>query len=305
MQLPPELRSRIADACDQVARRDLASAAKGLSDAYRDRERPSQRRLTKVDTLAYAATRMPATYAVLRRVFSEIAGPVASLFDIGAGTGAGAWAIRESLGTDVRITCEERDPAMLELGRTLTPFAQWTSEAVQEADVVVLSYVLGELTSAADVAALVGRAWQSARRYLVVVEPGTPRGFARIAALRGHEGTIVAPCPHKLACPMEAAKDWCHFAARVERTALHRQLKGGELSHEDEKFSYLILARGEAEAARSPRIVRHPQIEAGHIQLQLCQPDGRLATYDARKRSNPVAFKQARKAEWGDTYETP
>jgi ribosomal protein RSM22 (predicted rRNA methylase) len=37
--------------------------------------------------------------------------------------------------------------------------------------------------------------------------------------------------------------------------------------------------------------------------LQLCQPDGSVGTYDARKRINPVAFKAARKAEWGDTYD--
>lgn len=253
-----------------------------------------------MDALAYAATRMPATYAVLRKVLAEIGQPVATAFDIGAGTGAGAWALRDTFGYDIRVTCEERDPAMLELGRKLTPFAQWTSQAVEQADVVLLSYVLGEVP---DAEALVSRAWECARRFLVIVEPGTPRGFARIAALRSREGAIVAPCPHKLMCPMQAANDWCHFAARVERTALHRQLKGGELSHEDEKFSYVILSR-EGPAATAPaRIVRHPRIEAGHIQLQLCRPDGTVGSYDARKRVDPIAFKQARKAEWGDIYD--
>lgn len=302
MQLPAELRTAIGNACDGVPRRELATAARALSDAYRDRERPSQRRLSQVDALAYAATRMPATYAVLRKVFAEIAQPVTSVFDIGSGTGAGAWAAREAFGVDVRVTCEERDGAMLDLGRKLAPFAQWTTQAAEQADIVLLSYVLGELTSPSDIDPLVARAWQSARKYLVIVEPGTPRGFARIAALRTHEGGIVAPCPHKLACPMQAAGDWCHFAARVERTALHRQLKGGELSHEDEKFSYVVLSRAEAAGSGLPRIVRHPRIEAGHIQLQLCLPDGTAGPYDARKRINPVAFKRARKAEWGDTY---
>lgn len=303
MQLPAGLRSAIGEACDGVPRRELASAAKALSDAYRDRERPAQRRLSKVDALAYAATRMPATYAVLRKVLSEVPQPVASAFDIGAGTGAGAWALRDAFGLDLRVTCEERDPAMLELGSSLAPFGRWTSQAVEQADVVLLSYVLGEVGADAD--ALLARAWESAAKFLIVVEPGTPRGFARIAALRSHEGGIVAPCPHKLACPMRAAKDWCHFAARVERPALHRQLKGGELSHEDEKFSYVVLSRDPGLQGGEPRIVRHPRVEPGHIQLQLCMPDGKLAQFDARKRLDAVAFKRARKAEWGDTYATP
>jgi ribosomal protein RSM22 (predicted rRNA methylase) len=104
---------------------------------------------------------------------------------------------------------------------------------------------------------------------------------------------------------MAAAGDWCHFSQRMERTSLHRQLKGGELGHEDEKFSYLIAAKADAvsaDAAPIPaRIVRHPGKHSGHVQLSLCTPQGGIETRTVTRSSKSI-YKLARKAEWGDTW---
>jgi ribosomal protein RSM22 (predicted rRNA methylase) len=100
---------------------------------------------------------------------------------------------------------------------------------------------------------------------------------------------------------MHAAGDWCHFSARVERTQLHRQLKGGELSHEDEKFSYLILAKQSASSEGFGRIVRHPHIEPGFIKLSLCTSQGKVANFGVSKRDKE-AFRRARKSDWGDRW---
>ena len=97
----------------------------------------------------------------------------------------------------------------------------------QPADLVVAAYVLGELPPAAR-ARFIERLVTMAT-VAVVVEPGTPEGFARVLAARevalAAGGRTVAPCPHDEACPL-ARPDWCHFAARVNRTKLHRQIKG-------------------------------------------------------------------------------
>jgi ribosomal protein RSM22 (predicted rRNA methylase) len=300
VQLPADLRLSILEACESVPRRELTTAAQALSDSYRKVEKPAARRLTNVDALAYAATRMPATYAALRRVFSELEGElIESIRDIGAGTGAGAWAARDAFGP-CEVICEEKDASMLALGRKLTPFAKWEPAPETTPDVILLSYVLGEVE---DSLAFAQRAYEHAGRFLIIVEPGTTKAFKRVNQLRSL-GTIVAPCPHALPCPMHAAGDWCHFSARVERTQLHRQLKGGELSHEDEKFSYLILSKQPAEPRAQARIVRHPHNEAGFIKLALCNSQGKVATLGVGKRDKD-AFRRARKSAWGDRWEQP
>ena len=100
---------------------------------------------------------------------------------------------------------------------------------------------------------------------------------------------------------MSAAGDWCHFSQRVERTSQHRQLKGGSLGYEDEKFSYLVVARQNV-AAWGARIVRHPGKHSGHVQLALCTPEGRLEARTVT-RSSKQAYKLARKTEWGDAWD--
>ena len=104
---------------------------------------------------------------------------------------------------------------------------------------------------------------------------------------------------------MAAVGDWCHFSQRVERTSQHRQLKGGTLGYEDEKFSYLIAAKpiaGKTDvASAAARIVRHPGKHSGHVKLSLCTPQGQIENRTVA-RSNKAAYKSARKAEWGDTW---
>ena len=99
-------------------------------------------------------------------------------------------------------------------------------------------------------------------------------------------GRIAAPCPGNMVCPIEDP-DWCHFAARVERTSLHRRLKEAELGYEDEKFSYVVLAKTEAEPARA-RIVSRPEQKPGLIVLETCTAEGlRTSGDEARPGSLP------------------
>jgi ribosomal protein RSM22 (predicted rRNA methylase) len=175
--------------------------------------------------------------------------------------------------------------------------------ACESHDLVVISYTLGELPQAAAEAVL-NKAWKCAGKFLVLIEPGTRRGFAAIDAARSsliaNQAAILAPCPHHFACPMAAARDWCHFSQRVERTWQHRQLKGGALGYEDEKFSYLVAAKNHSPSSEA-RIVRHPGKHSGHVQLVLCTPEGKIENRTIT-RSSKEAYKRARKAEWGESW---
>ena len=61
---------------------------------------------------------------------------------------------------------------------------------------------------------------------------------------------------------------------RVPRTRRHRQLKGGTLGYEDEKFAYLVVSRDADEERAEARVLRHPRVEKGRIALSLCTPEG-------------------------------
>jgi ribosomal protein RSM22 (predicted rRNA methylase) len=164
-------------------------------------------------------------------------------------------------------------------------------------DLVIVSYALGEIGPG-----VIARAWKATRQVLVVIEPGTPFHFRGVLAAREYliaEGAfIAAPCPHASACPMSGT-DWCHMPARVERTSLHRRLKGAELPYEDEKFSYVIATRTPVDRAAA-RIVRRPEIQKGFVALTLCTPEG--LRRQGVPRSQRDDFKRARKVGWGAAW---
>ena len=109
---------------------------------------------------------------------------------------------------------------------------------------------------------------------------------------------MVAPCPHDQACPMLATGDWCHFAARLERTAAHRRLKSGLLGYEDEKFSYLAVSRNSGRLPAA-RVLAPPRAGSGKVELKLCESDGgaKIRLFTRRGGSD---FKRARRLIWGD-----
>src|SRR5258708_36899331 len=129
------------------------------------------------------------------------------------------------------------------------------------------------------------------RDSLLIVEPGTPAGYARIIALRGQliaaGAHVAAPCPHDGKCPLEAP-DWCHFIQRLPRSRAHQQVKGAELPFEDEKFAYVALTR--APAAHHPaRVLAQPDVSKVEVVAKLCTPNGLTITRIPRRTKSDYA----------------
>ncbi len=328
MRLPEELLAAIEREAEKVDRAALVRASDELTRRYKSADFSAPILRSEAHRAAYLAARLPATYAANWRVFSEIcrlaphAQETANALDLGAGPGTTLWAAAEVFPGLRQATLVESDEAWLKLGQRIaanSPHSflrqgRWIRHDLRSPldcsphDLVVISYALGEL-SPAEAKALLLRAWKLASRFLVVIEPGTPRGFGVVHTARAAliaetaagagESRILAPCPHCDACPMAAAGDWCHFAQRVPRTSLHRRLKGGALAYEDEKFSYIVASREHSPAALS-RIVRHPQKRRGHVQLTLCTQHG--IENRTVSRSQGKDYQLARQAEWGDGW---
>lgn len=321
MRLPEELRAAIQREIESVDRKLLARASAELTRRYRAADFSAPPIQTPEHRAAYLAARLPATYAANWRVFSEIAerapqAEISSILDLAAGPGTALFAAAQVFPALRKAALVESDAAWLDLGRRLAANsshlclrqAEWRHHDLQKAfestphDLVVISYALGELPAPA-AEALLRRAWQLAQQFLAVIEPGTMRGFSVVHSARsfliGQKAEILAPCPHRDACPMAGTRDWCHFAQRLERTPAHRHAKTAAMAYEDEKFSYLVASR-EAFSPVTARIVRHPRKHSGHVQLTLCARGG-IETRTAARSDGP-GYKLARQAEWGDGW---
>ncbi|WP_405493444.1 small ribosomal subunit Rsm22 family protein [Streptomyces sp. NBC_00096] len=320
------LRSALAGLLDGLPPKQATAAVDRLIANYRGQTPTNAPVLRdRSDVAAYAAYRMPATFEAVRSALDALAEAApdwspASHVDVGGGTGAAAWAVDATWdGPRETAVLDWADPALV-LGKELAAAssspalrgAEWRRTVIgagltlPAADLVTVSYVLGELTPEArrEVIAEAARAGQA----VVLVEPGTPEGYLRVREARDQlieAGLrVAAPCPHDGTCPIEVGKDWCHFSARVSRSSLHRKVKGGSLPYEDEKFSYVAATRFPVEPAAS-RITRRPQIRKGLVLLELCGPQGEgLTRVNVTKRHGDL-YKSARDADWGQEWPPP
>lgn len=317
------LRSVLGGLLDGLPPKQATAAVERLIASYRG-ETPTDAPVLRdrSDVVAYAAYRMPATFEAVRAALDALAEAApgwapASHVDVGGGTGAATWAVDATWDGPRETTVLDWAEPALALGRELAGAsssaalraAGWrravigSGLAVPDADLVTVSYVLGELTPQARTAVVAEAA--RAGQAVVLIEPGTPEGYLRVREAREQliaaGMRVAAPCPHDGTCPIEVGQDWCHFSARVSRSSLHRKVKGGSLAYEDEKFSYVAATRFPVEPA-AYRITRRPQIRKGLVLLELCGPqDGDapgLTRATVTKRHGDL-YKAARDVDWG------
>jgi ribosomal protein RSM22 (predicted rRNA methylase) len=317
--LPAELKAALDARLQGLSRTDAAGRAASISKTYRDGG-GSGAITSEADALAYALARMPATYAAVTASLNALRGIApdfapASLLDIGAGPGTASWAAAEAFPSLQSFALLDANSALRALaldlaGRSarLREFDYRHGQAraaladAEAAELVVASYMIGEIAEA-ERRALADLMWAKTRDTLVIVEPGTPAGYARVIALRAHliaaGAHVAAPCPHDGPCPL-VAPDWCHFAQRLPRLRAHKQIKGVELPFEDEKFSYVALRR--APAARHPaRVLAPPVLSKVEVAAKLCTPDGvSIARLPRRAKAD---YARARRWRWGDAVE--
>ena len=320
--LPPALRSSVDALCHGVSGRLLAERAEALSAGYRAGANSKSALLDQTSLLAYLLTRMPATYAATNAALAAITERLAdfsptSLLDLGAGPGTAAWAAAEHFLQLQTFTLVEALPAFRELAHSLiiaSPVPALAAADIREgrlpacgdslpaADLVIASYLLSELDEQ-KFASSIEAAWRATQGVLLLVEPGTPRGYQLILAARtlliAAGAEPVAPCPSAAGCPI-ISPDWCHFSVRLPRLKAHMRAKSADLPYEDEKFAYLAVRRPGNALAEVSRIISPPKVVKHQVQLRLCGPAG-LAETTIQSRDKSL-FTMARKASWGGTW---
>jgi ribosomal protein RSM22 (predicted rRNA methylase) len=314
--LPAELKAALDTRLHGLSRVEAAARAALISRTYRDGGNSSTIR-TATDALAYALARMPATYAAVTASLNALGeirpefAPI-SLLDVGAGPGTASWAAAAAFSSLTHFTLLDSNDALRALALVLFRDSSRLSAVhythregraalveAEPADLVITSYMIGEIDDAARTA-LAERLWAKTRDTLLVVEPGTPAGYARIIALRAQliaaGAHVVAPCPHDGQCPLQPP-DWCHFTQRLPRLRAHRQIKGAELPFEDEKFAYVALTRAPV-PQRPARVLAQPVVSKVEVTAKLCTPDG-LAIAKVPRRAK-ADYAAARRWRWGD-----
>lgn len=310
--MPPALLQAMRDLA--AGQRDLADSAGRISAHYRNSGTSKGVIGGEADAIAYALSRMPATYAAVSAVMSELAARAENyapktLLDAGAGPGTASWAVAEAF-PGIAATLVDHNRAFLDVAAGLAADSAVSGVdlhhdeldrfGLARHDLVTCAYALTELGDA-QMLAVARRLWDHCTGVLVIVEPGRPRDYERLLAVRQllmEQGAkVIAPCPHERACPL-SAPDWCHFSVRLDRSRDHMRLKGGSLGYEDEKFSYLIVARPGIGTPATGRVLRRPEENKFSVNLNLCAPEG-LEQRVVLSRDK-TAFKAAKRLDWGN-----
>jgi ribosomal protein RSM22 (predicted rRNA methylase) len=314
--LPAELKAALEAKLHGLSRSDAAERSARISQTYRSGGSSVAIR-TGADALAYALARMPATYAAVAASLNALCEvrpdfSPKKLLDIGAGPGTATWAAAETFPSLAGFTSIDANSALRTLALDLFGKSPRLSDVrytpgnapaalagVEAADLVIASYLVGEIDDT-ERAAFADQMWAKTHDTLLIVEPGTPAGYARIVALRAQliasGAHVAAPCPHDGECPL-AAPDWCHFTQRLPRSRAHKALKDAELPFEDEKFAYVALTRT-AIARRPARVLAQPVVGKVEVRAKLCTPGGLVVAKVPRRAKADYAG--ARRWRWGD-----
>lgn len=313
MLLPTYLNEKVNRLYADIKNEKLKDIQQNLTFKYKNRTGESKSLIGgKNDSILYAISRMPATFSVIYTLLTDLKNEgkiqeVNSVFDIGSGTGAGYFAVREIFG-DLDIELFERDENMIDTFSKLSDEnvninkidlikQNIESKNLKTADFVFSSYVLSEMTES-DRNKVFKKILDASNKYVLIIDTGTPKTFQEMMKLKSiakqNGYNVVAPCNVDV-CPLQG--DYCQFFARVERSSLLRQAKNGNLSYEDEKYFYLLFEKNIGKDfefnSNSERVIRRPKIRTNEIEIKVCSRNGVVTKIVTKK--DKEFFKKCKK----------
>lgn len=290
----------------KLSERYLSSFSAGIPLAKKER-----------DVLSYTFMRMRATHAATSFALNKINKKegINSILDVGCGTGAAMLAALE-LFSPLSIDAVEVEKNMIKACKEiiscydekLLDKVNFINEDATKLnitcnyDLIITSYFLNELKHN-DRIKLAKNLFNHANKYFVIIEPGTPQNHKEMMEIKDVlldcGATLVSPCKCDV-CPLLKSGDWCHFITRINRTKLQREIKGGSLGYEDEKFTYLVFSKDKQDNAFEKIIIRKPMIFKGRVQFKSCTKSG--INSEIITKSNKEVYKKIKELGVGDEF---
>ncbi len=311
MLLPHYVQDKVNELYLSLNKKVLVETRENLTHKYKHETGQNKSLIEKKqDSMLYAISRMPATFSVIYTLIENLSRQkliqnVSSVIDVGSGTGAGYFAIKE-LDESADITLIEREQNMIDIFNQLTNNSISVIKAdassfdvKMQADLVFSSYVLSEMTPEIQKKTL-DNLFKMSSGYVLLIDTGTPQTYNFMMQLKEYAikcgWKVLAPCMQK-DCPLNKKGDYCQFYARVERSSLHKLAKNATLSYEDEKYFYLLLSKTPINIS-GQRVIRRPVIKENNISLMLCGENGVENTVFTKR--NKEQFKTAKKSKIND-----
>lgn len=338
-----DLMNNIIDKMSEgVSIKEYREYFKIINKAYRDKEIENDKLEIKEEKIAltYLIYRMPATSQVIDYVLSQLKifdeNDIKTVLDLGSGPGASIIPLMDNFPSLENITLIEEQSSMINIGREFIKILKdrgfniddgtnklgsnhtdikYVKRSVNSlksvdndgklVDLILSSYMINEFTQK-EVDEFFRLIKESKFKYFISIVPGTPHHFKILDYLRKNflkndYFEIIAPCTFTGICNLE--EDWCHFAKRVNRSSTLRSIKEGELSYEDEKFSYLIIKNKlyteDSKCEDKKRIIRHPEIRKGLIKFKTCSREG-IGEIVLTKGKDKEKYKASKDLGWGD-----
>lgn len=316
MNLPYQYLNYINTMLDGIKLNDLRNVVFNIIDKYKNNDGESSIINDELKAKIYVAYRLPATYGSVfeasRHTFEIFKDKIDTVLDVGSGPATSVIALNEIVEFK-EATLLEKEDSMINIGKSLLTNDEEllnkcsyikgdiNSSELSKSDLVISSYMLNEI-GLENLKPVLDKLWNATNKVLIIVEPGTQKGFSIIKEVRDYlltkEAKIIAPCTHLSTCPLKE-NDWCHFSIRVERSKIHRLIKDGSLPYEDEKFSYISFSKNDC-GRSSIRILKEPKVSKPSVIFETCnEKEIKKVEIKIKDKEN---YKKAKKAKWGDSF---
>ncbi len=323
LSLPESIETAINDVLSTYPQNELLKRSKSIHERYMEREKDGEHFLhDRGDIMAYLAMRVPATYAQIMGALTQIQEVMPSfqpksLLDIGSGPGTATWAAQSIFPSLKHATLVDREKQFLYFGQEIMQKAQiplatsWERSDIRtfsgtNYDLILVANVLNELSSH-DVTELLQYLTARCTGIMVVIEPGTPNGFAIVQkATMASSLNIIAPYINS---KVTKSNDyWIHFPERFTRPEFQKRIRqhmrDDSLSAsdwEEAKYSYVAMSKLPIEKSFYGRCVGKVEKQKGLVKVPLLTENG-IETVTVLKR-NKQAYNFAKEVRWGDIME--